>query len=127
MNIKMHLLLDEGITKLSPRFTQEALATFGKSGIQDLVAHQIEMGEHFKARLIETGWEIFNTTPLPVVCFTKPGLNIPLFLSEFSKLQVGWFSRLLLPDGRDSIRACITNFNTHSHDVDNLVAALNNT
>ena len=101
------------------------LATFGKSGIQDLVTHQIEMGEYFKARLIETGWEIVNTTPLPLVCFTKPGLNIPLFLSEFSKLQIGWFSRLLLPDGRDSIRACITNFNTHSHDIDNLVAALN--
>ena len=58
-----------------------ALAQNGESGYSEMLEHQTRMGHVLRQALQASGWRIVNATPLPLVCFTRPGLVPAEFLA----------------------------------------------
>ena len=57
------------------------------------------MGNLLEQKLQETGWNIVNQTPLPVVCFTHPKHNaqtLSLLLKRLYSEQKVWISEVIL-------------------------------
>lgn len=100
------------------------LAALGSTGIKDLVSHQISIGRYLRQKLVALGWQVINATPLPIVCFTKNGLNISSLLTQLEQKKIGWISRLFLSDGREVLRGCITNYKTEKKDIDQIIEFL---
>jgi glutamate/tyrosine decarboxylase-like PLP-dependent enzyme len=94
-----------------------ALAEHGESGYAKMIEHQARMGNVLRESLKCAGWRIVNTTPLPVVCFTRDGLDTAAFVAALHERQVAWMSEVRLA-GTPVIRACITNFRTAEPDID---------
>jgi aromatic-L-amino-acid/L-tryptophan decarboxylase len=103
------------------------LAELGRLGVAALVDHQAATAELLRDRLRADGWTIANDTPLPLVCFTRPGLD-PEGTSVLVRQVVAegqvWISEVRLPDGARWIRACITHHEAGADDVRALVDAL---
>jgi len=94
-----------------------ALAQHGESGYVEMIEHQARMGDVLRESLNRAGWRIVNTTPLPVVCFTRDGLDTAKFLAALHQRQIAWMSEVRLGDGAPAIRACITSFRTTESDI----------
>jgi aromatic-L-amino-acid decarboxylase len=93
-----------------------ALAQHGESGYAAMIEHQARMGDVLRESLKGAGWRIVNTTPLPLVCFTRDGLDTAKFLSALQERQIAWMSEVRLGGGAPVLRACITSFRaTESH------------
>ena len=58
-----------------------ALAEQGEAGYAEMIDHQARMGDVLRESLRHTGWRIVNSTPLPLVCFTREGLVPSRFLA----------------------------------------------
>ena len=106
-----------------------SMLVFGWEGYSEVIGHQIEMGNVLRAALNESKWLITNNTPLPLVCFTDPDLkNDPEFTKnicgEIVKSGKAWVS-VYPVNGINSVRACITNYNTSPDNVKSLVEAAN--
>jgi glutamate/tyrosine decarboxylase-like PLP-dependent enzyme len=101
-----------------------SLAHNGETGYAAMIEHQARMGNLLRQLLIESGWRIVNRTPLPVVCFTRPGLNIPAFLTRLKEEQIAWMSETRCA-GQPVLRACVTSFKTTEDDVHFVVDGLN--
>ncbi len=96
------------------------LAELGEKGQAEAIEHQARMGSLLRERLAATNWTIVNSTPLPVVCFTREGLDLPLFLRELRAQQIAWMSEAKL--GTVSVlRACVTSFKTTKKDIEQVV------
>jgi glutamate/tyrosine decarboxylase-like PLP-dependent enzyme len=93
-----------------------ALAELGESGYVDMIEHQARMGDVLRESLRSSGWRIVNTTPLPLICFTREGLDTAKFLSGLRERQIAWMSEANL-NGTPVIRACITSFKTTEADI----------
>ena len=93
-----------------------SLAQRGASGYAEMIEHQAHMGDLLRRCLITSGWRILNSSPLPVVCFTRDGLNIPDFLTSLRENQIAWMSEAEI-SGTPVVRACITSFLTTEADV----------
>ena len=78
------------------------------------------MGCVLREALQKSAWEIVNTTPLPVVCFTREGLDVGAFLTELRKDQIAWMSETRI-NGTPVIRACITSYRTSDTDIASVV------
>ncbi|HYR41784.1 MAG TPA: aminotransferase class V-fold PLP-dependent enzyme [Terriglobia bacterium] len=102
-----------------------ALAHYGESGYVEMIEHQTRIGELLRQTLRRTGWHLLNTTPLPVVCFTRENLNITNFLSALYQRQIAWMSEVRLGDGTPAIRACITSYRTTEQDIERVVNEIN--
>jgi aromatic-L-amino-acid decarboxylase len=77
--------------------------------------------------LAANGWEIVNETPLPVVCFAKPGATAEDHQNIVSKIVrsgKAWISTTILGGKRTVLRACITNYRTDESNVKALVDLL---
>jgi glutamate/tyrosine decarboxylase-like PLP-dependent enzyme len=98
-----------------------ALAHHGESGYVEMIEHQTRMGDVLRESLKGTGWRIVNTTPLPLVCFTREGLDIARFLSVLQERQIAWMSEVRLSNGTSAVRACITSFRTTESDIQYVV------
>lgn len=106
-----------------------SLLLYGWKGWENLVEEQIRKGDFLKQKLLENGWKIFNDTPLPVVCFGKE-----IFESDEGSAGViaqkivasgkAWISVYRI-NGTNTLRACITNFQTTNEDIVKLVEILN--
>ena len=70
------------------------------------------------------GWRIVNSTPLPVVCFTRDGLVPRAFLAALRERQIAWMSEAQL-GGVPVVRACITSFRTTEQDIEWVVSEMN--
>ncbi len=93
-----------------------ALAELGEAGYAAMIEHQADMGDLLRELLKRSGWRIANTTPLPLVCFTRPGLDTGKFLAALHERQIAWMSQVQLGDGAPALRACITSFRaTEAH------------
>src|SRR6266446_5220072 len=57
-----------------------ALAHHGESGYVEMIEHQARMGGVLRESLQRSGWRVVNSTPLPLVCFTREGLVPAQFL-----------------------------------------------
>lgn len=101
-----------------------ALAERGESGYAEMIDHQARMGHLLRERLNATGWRIVNQTPLPVVCFTRDGLNETQFVAALQERQIAWMSEVRL-NGAPALRACITSFRTTASDIDEVVRQMN--
>jgi len=87
-----------------------------------------DMGELLRQKLPESGWEIVNETPLPLVCFRHPELNsqkLSALLNQLYNDQQVWISEVYLKKRIHALRACITSFRTQEKDIVFLVEALN--
>ena len=93
-----------------------ALAQHGEAGYAAMLDHQACMGNVLREALSSTGWTIVNSTPLPVVCFTREGLAVAEFLTALRERQIAWMSEAHV-GGVPVIRACITSFKTTEKDI----------
>jgi glutamate/tyrosine decarboxylase-like PLP-dependent enzyme len=94
-----------------------SLAEHGESGYVQMIEHQAHMGSLLRKLLEEDGWRIVNSTPLPVVCFTRDGLDTGKFLATLHERQIAWMSEVRLAGRAPVLRACITSFRTTESDV----------
>jgi aromatic-L-amino-acid/L-tryptophan decarboxylase len=101
-----------------------ALAERGESGYAEMIDHQTRMGEVLREALAATGWRILNSTPLPLVCFTREGIVPSQFLAALHKSQVAWMSEARVGD-TPVVRACITSYRTTEADIEWVVGEMN--
>jgi aromatic-L-amino-acid/L-tryptophan decarboxylase len=106
-----------------------SLLIFGWDGYGKVIQHQVDMGKLLKSKLIEEDWEVLNHTDLPVVCFTdnsyKDDDRFAKFITDkVVKSGKAWVSVYKL--GKiNTLRACITNYNTDENNITDLVNILN--
>jgi len=101
-----------------------ALAQHGESGYVDMIEHQARMGDVLRESLQGAGWRIVNNTPLPVVCFTRDGIDTAKFLAALLERQIAWMSEVQLGNGGAAVRACITCFRTTEPDIQRVVSEM---
>jgi len=101
-----------------------SLAQNGESGQAAMIEHQTRMGHVLRESLIASGWRIVNRTPLPLVCFTRDGLDVRRFLASLREEQIVWMSEVPI-QGRPAVRACITSYRTTESDVLSVVEEMN--
>jgi glutamate/tyrosine decarboxylase-like PLP-dependent enzyme len=101
-----------------------ALAERGEEGYAEIIDQQARMGRLLRELLQATGWRIVNSTPLPLVCFTRDGLVPSILLAALREYQVAWMSEAVL-DGVSVVRACITSFRTTERDIAWVVDQMN--
>ncbi len=88
-----------------------ALAERGEAGYAAMIDHQACMADVLRERLSAAGWRIVNSTPLPVVCFTRDGLEPGKLVAELRERQIAWMSDAQIGSVH-ALRACITSFKT---------------
>jgi glutamate/tyrosine decarboxylase-like PLP-dependent enzyme len=101
-----------------------ALAHQGETGYAAMIEHQACMGGYLRECLTSTGWQIVNSTPLPVVCFRREGVQPSALLAAMRERQLGWMSEAEL-GGVNVMRACITSFRTSEEDIRWVVEQMN--
>jgi aromatic-L-amino-acid/L-tryptophan decarboxylase len=101
-----------------------SLAERGEAGMAKMLEHQAAMGEVLRNALRASGWNIMNSTPLPVVCFARDGLVHTEFLAALRERQIAWMSEASL-GGVPVIRACVTSFRTTELDIERVVSEMN--
>jgi glutamate/tyrosine decarboxylase-like PLP-dependent enzyme len=101
------------------------LAVAGWNGYEETIRRQTALGDLLRQLLRANGWEIVNRTPLPVVCFDKPGIDAHQIAMRIVETGKAWISSAVLGGSRTVLRACITNFRTEPGDVHALVKLLN--
>ncbi len=100
------------------------LAECGESGYVAMIEQQARLGQVFRELLIASDWLILNETPLPLVCFTRRGLDISRFLSLLRERQIAWMTEARVGDSA-VVRACITSFRTTESDLHRVVNEMN--
>jgi glutamate/tyrosine decarboxylase-like PLP-dependent enzyme len=101
-----------------------ALANLGESGYAAMIEHQARLGDVLRRALTASGWRLVNETPLPLVCFTREGLDPATFLAALHRRQIAWMSEARV-DGVQVLRACVTNFRTTEADIHQIVEEMN--
>ena len=107
-----------------------SLAVAGWSGYEQVLRHQIRMGNLLRARLTESGWELVNQTPLPLVCFTHRErlTNFTAHQDLATRIVASgkaWISTIQLGEHKaPALRACITNYRTDESHLSRLVDCL---
>jgi glutamate/tyrosine decarboxylase-like PLP-dependent enzyme len=96
------------------------LAELGEEGLARIVDHQASLGDRLRERLAASRWTVVNATPLPVVCFTRDGLDVRSFLAGLREQQIAWMSEARIGNAF-VVRACISSFKTTEEDVDRVV------
>jgi glutamate/tyrosine decarboxylase-like PLP-dependent enzyme len=101
-----------------------ALAQQGEAGYAGMIEHQTSMGNVLRDALRASGWSILNSTPLPLVCFTRDGLVPGEFLASLHKRQIAWMSEARVGN-IPVVRACITSFRTTERHIHWVVSEMN--
>jgi aromatic-L-amino-acid decarboxylase len=101
-----------------------SLAVHGEAGQAETIEHQSRMGGVLRDALVDSGWQIVNDTPLPLVCFTREGLDVQRFLASLRARQIAWMSEVHI-NGSAAVRACITSFKTTESDIHWIVREMN--
>jgi glutamate/tyrosine decarboxylase-like PLP-dependent enzyme len=101
-----------------------SLAQHGESGQIEMIEHQARMGHVLREALVASGWRVLNKTPLPLVCFTRDGLDTARFLAALKERQIAWMSEAPIA-GVPAVRACITSFRTTEADIHWVVDEMN--
>lgn len=106
-----------------------SLSVLGWDGFEKTLRQQMWLGAELRRRLSESGWEIVNDTPLPLICFVPedPAEQDPGYLRLVATaINSAGDARIFVvkTGGRHVLRACITNYATTEADVIALVALL---
>ncbi len=109
-----------------------SFAVAGWKGYQELIRHQVVMGDLLRDSLEFSGWEVINKTKLPIVCFVDrktPEGRSTHYIEEVARRVIAsgdaWISTTRLKGELPVLRACITNYRTTKEDVLILVKLLN--
>jgi threonine aldolase len=89
-----------------------------------MLDHQARMGDVLRESLVASGWRIVNSTPLPVVCFTRDGVEASQLVAELRENQIAWMSDVQI-GSMQAVRACITSFKTTEKDIEWVVEQMN--
>jgi len=98
-----------------------AIAERGEAGYVEIIERQVRLGDLLRECLRTEGWTIVNSTPLPLVCFRRDGLEPSRFLKALYARQIAWMSEVRLGSGDPVLRACVTSFQTSDADVRTVV------
>jgi glutamate/tyrosine decarboxylase-like PLP-dependent enzyme len=104
-----------------------SLLVAGWDGYAEAIRHQTRMGAMLRSGLAEEGWEIVNDTPLPVVCFAKPGATAAAhqdIVARIVRSGEAWISTTAVAGNRTVLRACITNYRTQESDIRALITLM---
>jgi glutamate/tyrosine decarboxylase-like PLP-dependent enzyme len=101
-----------------------ALAQYGQAGYAEMLEHQTHMGDVLRKLLEASGWRVVNSTPLPIVCFTRDGLVPAKLCAELRERQIAWMSEAQI-HGIPVMRASITSFRTTEKDIEWVVSKMN--
>ncbi|MCP9237463.1 pyridoxal-dependent decarboxylase [Lewinella sp. JB7] len=105
-----------------------SLLVFGWQGYAETIRHHVDLGNYLRERLTARGWIIENDTPLPVVCFSRPGTNDAGAFARSVCQRIVDFGEAWLSvypvRGVDTLRAGITNYASTPEDIDRLVDLL---
>jgi len=102
-----------------------ALAVAGWDGYADVLRHHLAMGDLHRERLRETGWQVMNDTPLPLVCFVDTaGADPDAIVDAVNATGRAQIFAATLPPDRRVTRAAITNSRTNPEDIGALIEAL---
>ncbi|HEY1904183.1 MAG TPA: aminotransferase class V-fold PLP-dependent enzyme [Terracidiphilus sp.] len=101
-----------------------ALAEHGERGYADMLDHQARMGDVLRELLSSSGWLIVNSTPLPIICFTRDGVVPQKLAAELRERQIAWMSDAQI-GGIPAVRACITSFKTTEKDIEWVMSQMN--
>jgi glutamate/tyrosine decarboxylase-like PLP-dependent enzyme len=101
-----------------------ALAEQGEEGYAAKIEHQTSMGEFLRQSLLANGWRIMNSTPLPVVLFTRDDITPSELLAGMRERQIAWMSEASV-GGVPVVRACVTSFKTTEKDIEWVVGEMN--
>jgi hypothetical protein len=74
--------------------------------------------------LAATGWSVVNSTPLPVICFTREGLVPSQLVADLRERQIAWMSDAQV-GAVSVVRACITSFRTTEYEIHWVVDQMN--
>ncbi len=100
-----------------------SLAVAGWDGYRETFRRQCRLADRLRAGL--GGWKILNDTKLPVVCFTRDGLDVEAFAKRLADSGKTWVTTTKLGSaGTPCLRAGITNFRTDEKDIDALLTCL---
>jgi glutamate/tyrosine decarboxylase-like PLP-dependent enzyme len=103
-----------------------SLLVAGWEGFAEAIRHQTKMGNVLREKLAADGWEIVNSTRLPVICFAARGESATAQQDIAMKIVASgeaWISTTKI-GSRTVLRACITNYRTEESDVAALVETL---
>ena len=102
-----------------------SLAAAGWAGYGEHVERAIELIALLRAKLIRRGWSIANNSPLAVLCVEPPPgqSGVRSIVNRVLASGGAWISSATF-EGREVIRACVTNGETMPGDIDALVDVL---
>lgn len=102
-----------------------SLAAAGWDGYAQHVERSVKLVAILKAALTVRGWSIANDSPMAVLCFNPPAGSADARSIASRVLASGqaWVAATVF-EGRDVIRACVTNGETTEQDVADLVETL---
>ena len=95
------------------------------AGYEAHIEHAIALAAHAKDLLQGKGWKVVNASPLAVLCIIPPHAEVSASSIAERILASGrvWVSVASF-EGQQVVRACVTNGETSTDDVDELVQAL---
>jgi glutamate/tyrosine decarboxylase-like PLP-dependent enzyme len=102
-----------------------SLAVAGWAGYADHVERAVGLAEELKSQLSAQGWRVVNKSSVAVLCIEPPpGFGeIRSIVGRLLGSGRAWVSAATF-EGRDVIRACVTNGETTRSDIAELVSAL---
>jgi glutamate/tyrosine decarboxylase-like PLP-dependent enzyme len=110
-----------------------SLAVAGWEGYAAVLRNMTKMGDELRSELDAAGWDVVNSTPLPIACFqdrrSPDGRSAP-YLESIARHVVhsghAWISTTRVRNNIPVLRACITSYRTEPEDIRILLAALEN-
>jgi hypothetical protein len=102
-----------------------SLAAAGWSGYGEHVERTVELAGLLKEKLLLRGWLIANQSLLAVLCIEPPPgySDVRSIVNRVLASGRAWISAATF-EGREVIRACVTNGETIPEDIDELVDVL---
>lgn len=105
-----------------------SLLMLGWDEYEQVIEHQIKLGNQLKAGLQAAGWTIFNDSDLPIVCFGKAHFeedrNAAIELNKKILASGNAWLSVYNINGLNTLRACITNYATNESSVELLLETL---
>lgn len=110
-----------------------SLAAYGITGYGQQIERDVALGQLLRQQLSDSGWQIINDTPLPVVCVTHHRAPADAEQSwrwhaslaeQVTSSGEAWISPVRVA-GRPALRACVTSWRTQPEDIARLREALN--
>ena len=105
-----------------------AMLIYSWDGYERVINRQFETGDLLRNKLKDEGWNIYNSTKLPIVNFGLSDLEdnqekMTRFCRRVTDSGKVWIS-VYSTGGINTLRACITNYNTTEKDLNILLQTL---